>query len=137
MLQNILAPLIGPVVDKALDLIPNKNERARAKEKLESDLLSMVANADAQQAKTNQVEAAHKSIFIAGWRPFIGWTCGVSIAWSLMVQPMVIWCCHMHGIDVSGMPVIETDQVYQMLTGMLGLGTLRTFEKIKGVSREK
>lgn len=137
MIGALLKPLLGPIVDKALDLIPNGNERARAKEQLETSLLSAVESAAKAQAETNTAEAKHKSIFVAGWRPFIGWVCGVSIAWSLMVQPMVIWALHLNGVDVSTMPVIDTDQIYQMLMGMLGLGGLRTFEKVKGVAREK
>lgn len=136
MLQ-FLQPLLGPILDKALDLIPNDNERARAKEKLESDILQMVARADSEQAKINQVEAAHKSIFVAGWRPFIGWVCGVSIAWSFLVYPILDWALIVFESPVTELPTLDTDQLYQLVLAMLGMGGLRTFEKIKKVSREK
>ena len=136
MIQQLLAPLLGPVVDKALDLIPNKNERARAKEKLEGDLMAMVAQADTQQAEINKVEAGHKSLFVAGWRPFIGWTCGVAIAYAYVGQPFLAWGLVLADIPAEELPIIETDRLFQLVLGMLGMGGLRTFEKIKGVSRE-
>lgn len=137
MIESLLKPLIGPLLDKALDLIPNENERSRAKEKLEGDILSMVARADSEQAKINQVEAAHKSIFVAGWRPFIGWVCGISIAWSFLVYPIMDWALVVLDTQVRELPKLDTDQLYQLVLAMLGMGGLRTFEKIKKVSREK
>lgn len=137
MIQALLAPLIGPVLDKALDLIPNKNARARAKEEAEAGLLKMIANADAQQAKTNQIEAAHSSIFVAGWRPFIGWVCGVAIAWSFLVHPMLQWALIVFDMPVKDLPTLDTDSLYQLVLGMLGMAGLRTFEKSKNVARKK
>lgn len=137
MLQNLLTPLIGPIINRAFDLIPNSNARAKAKEQLESDLLTMVKDADENQAKINMVEAAHTNLFVAGWRPGIGWTCGIAIFYAYVGQPFLAWILLATGNDLPPLPVIETDRLFQLVLGMLGMGGLRTFEKIKGVARNQ
>lgn len=134
---QILAPMVGPIIDKVVDRIPDPNERARAKEDMERQLANAVTNANLAQAKINEVEAAHPSKFVAGWRPFIGWVCGVSIAWSFMVQPVVSWAITVFGDSGATLPAIEMGGLYQLVLAMLGMGGLRTFEKIKGVARSQ
>lgn len=133
---NVLQPLIGPVVTKILDLIPDPNARAKAKEDFEKELLAAVNQAASQQAKINEIEAAHSSVFVAGWRPFIGWVCGFGLAWAFVVQPILVWAITSFGLGIKNLPVIDSDPLYQLVLAMLGMGGLRTFEKIKGVSRE-
>jgi len=100
------------------------------------------------QLSINKIEAAHKSIFVAGWRPFIGWTAGVAIAYVFVVQPIVWWLIKL--IIVLGnialtkeeMIIIEpvmldVGQLMSLVIAMLGMAGLRTYEKQKGVSREK
>lgn len=132
---NFLAPLIGPIVNKVVDRIPNPNERAQAKEELEKELLDAVTQASLQQTKINEIEAGHKSVFVAGWRPFIGWVCGVGILWSFIIQPIAVWGIKAFGDSTIVLPVIETDGLYQLVLAMLGMGGLRTFEKMRGVAR--
>ena len=86
------------------------------------------------QTEINKAEASHASIFVAGWRPFIGWVCGVGIAWSMVAQPVVQWAIIAWG-DGSDLPVIDTSYLMELVTAMLGMSGLRTFEKMKGVSR--
>ena len=132
---NLLAPLIGPIVNKVVDRIPNPNERARAKAEFEQELLNAVTQASLAQTKINEIEAGHKSVFVAGWRPFIGWVCGAGILWSFIVQPIAVWgAVTLGGSDIQ-LPTINTDGLYQLVLAMLGLGGLRTFEKLKGVAR--
>ncbi len=132
---TFLQPMIGPIVSKLVDLIPDPNARKKAKEEFERDLLGAVTQASNAQAKINQVEAAHKSVFVAGWRPFIGWICGVGILWAFVAQPIVVWYLAISGSNLT-VPDINTDGLYQLVLAMLGMGGLRTLEKIKGVSRE-
>jgi hypothetical protein len=81
------------------------------------------------QIEVNKVEAAHKSLFVAGWRPAIGWICGLALLYSTIISPILgIWFT---------VPVVDTSLLTTVLMGMLGLGAMRTFEKTKGVSREK
>ena len=129
-----LASLVGPLVDKFVDRIPNSNERARAKEDLEKGLVDAANQVMLAQTEINKAEASHASRFVAGWRPFIGWVCGVGIAWSMVAQPVVQWAIIAWG-DGSDLPVIDTSYLMELVTAMLGMSGLRTFEKMKGVSR--
>ena len=88
------------------------------------------------QISINKAEAAHKSIFVVGWRPFIGWVCGVALAYAYVVQPMAEWVIKLLGYNIL-MPIINTDTLYQLVLALLGMATLRTYEKVKQVSREK
>ena len=123
-------------MNKLVDRIPDPNARAKAKEDFEKELLQAVTSASQAQAEINKIEAGHSSVFVAGWRPFIGWICGIGIAWSFMVHPIAVWTIKMFGEPNTELPVLETEGLYQLVLAMLGLGGLRTFEKIKGVSRE-
>ncbi len=140
---NFLAPVVGPIVDKLVDRIPNPNERQKAKEEFEKQLLDAVNQASIAQTKINEIEASHKSVFVAGWRPFIGWVCGIGILWAFIVQPISIWAIQVWGDKAIWMneqgeyilPIINSDGLFQLVLAMLGMGGLRTFEKIKGVAR--
>jgi hypothetical protein len=85
--------------------------------------------------EVNKVEAAHHSIFVAGWRPFIGWTCGTALALDFLVRPLAQWVI-LISENVVILPTLDTSQLMPILMGMLGLGTLRTYEKLKGVARK-
>jgi hypothetical protein len=82
----------------------------------------------------NKVEAASRSVFVAGWRPFVGWACGVSLAWSYICQPILTFALVQAGYGVE-LPALDMSQMMPVLMGMLGLGGLRSFEKYKGVSK--
>ena len=131
-----LASLVGPIVNKFVDRIPDGNERARAKEALERELVEAANSAMLAQTEINAVEAQHKSIFVAGWRPFIGWVCGVGIAWSMVVQPVAQWAMIAWG-DGTELPTIDTSYLMELVTAMLGMSGLRTFEKMRGVARRQ
>ena len=131
-----LASLVGPIVNKFVDRIPNGNERARAKEALEKELVDAANSVMLAQTEINAAEAQHKSIFVAGWRPFIGWVCGVGIAWSMVVQPVAQWAMIAWG-DGTELPTIDTSYLMELVTAMLGMSGLRTFEKMRGVARRK
>ena len=131
-----LASLVGPIVNKFVDRIPNGNERARAKEALEKELVDAANSVMLAQTEINAAEAQHKSIFVAGWRPFIGWVCGVGIAWSMVVQPVAQWAMIAWG-DGTELPTIDTSYLMELVTAMLGMRGRRTFEKMRGVARRK
>lgn len=78
------------------------------------------------QSEINKMEAQHRSVFVAGWRPFIGWICGVALLYNFIIRDVIAW------FSPDAMPpAIQMDQLITILLGMLGLGGLRTFEKIK------
>ena len=78
------------------------------------------------QSEINKMEAQHRSIFVAGWRPFIGWICGVALLYNFIIRDVIAWV-----LPDAMPPAIQMDQLITILLGMLGLGGLRTFEKIK------
>ena len=80
------------------------------------------------QTKINAVEAQHRTLFVAGWRPFIGWICGVALAYNFVIRDLFIWLTQ----TTEAPPALQMDHLMTVLLGMLGLGGLRTYEKIKG-----
>lgn len=105
-----------------------KSERAQELEELKAALA-----ADQSQTEINKTEAASEDRFVAGWRPFIGWVCGVAFCYHFVVQPLLAFMI----ANVSTYPVIlpnfDMDALSTVLMGMLGLGGLRTLEKIKKI----
>ena len=79
------------------------------------------------QTKINELEAQHRTIFGAGWRPFIGWISGIALAYNFVIRDLFIWAFQPEQIP----PAIQMEHLMTILMGMLGLGGLRTFEKIK------
>lgn len=132
--------LIDPL-SKLLDkLIPDPEARAKAQAELlkssrEIDLeeLRLAISADQMQANINVQEAASTNLFVSGWRPFIGWVCGVAFAYHFVLQPMLAFAIANHGGTVQ-LPVFEMQELSTVLMGILGLGGLRTIEKIKSRS---
>lgn len=129
-----LVPAISNLLDK---IIPDPAAREKAKLELlaaerESDLkqFQMALSADQMQTDINKIEAASADIFVAGWRPFIGWVCGVAFAYHFIVQPLLAFAIANSGGEVK-LPVFDMNALSTVLMGMLGLGGLRTIEKIK------
>lgn len=83
------------------------------------------------QAEINKIEAAHRSIFVAGWRPFIGWVCGFGFVWAFILHPIFQWYVSLHGLAITP-PEIATDNMTELVFALLGLGALRTYEKMAG-----
>lgn len=86
------------------------------------------------QLEVNRQEAASTSVFVAGWRPFIGWVCGSAFAWTFVLQPAVVTVLAAvgHPIDAAHLASLDFSQIQPVLYGMLGLGAMRTYEKVKG-----
>ena len=85
------------------------------------------------QLEVNEAEAKSTSIFVAGWRPFIGWVCGAAFAWNWILLPSLLFAAKFYGKDVQLAPA-DLSEMLPVLLGMLGLGALRTTEKIKKVA---
>jgi len=82
------------------------------------------------QAEINKVEAQHRTIFVAGWRPFIGWVCGFALAYNFVLRDMLIWFIGQEQVP----PALQMEHLMTVLVGMLGLGGMRTFEKLNNKS---
>lgn len=103
--------------------------------RLELEKLALQADSLASQGQmeVNKIEAASPMLFVAGWRPFIGWVCGLAIAWHFVVHPMVIWGMAIFTPDLEFPPALELGDLYPVVISMLGLGVYRTYEKAKSV----
>ena len=121
---------LGAVADLAYGLIdrffPNKTEQDKAQM---AAALTIIHG----QLATNQEEAKNPNIFVAGWRPFIGWACGLACAWNWMGLPIGLFIAKVAGYPIEMSPADLTEML-PILIGMLGLGTLRTVEKIQQVA---
>lgn len=95
-------------------------------------LARIALHADALQTKINQSESQHRSRFVAGWRPFIGWTCGMALAWHFILLPFCQFGLAVLGITPQDLPAFDMAALNTILFGILGLGTLRTAEKAVG-----
>lgn len=117
-------------VGGALDtLFTSDEERANAEIVLER----LRQNPHILQAEINKTEALHRSLLVAGWRPFIGWVCGIGLLWAFLGHPVFQWIVAITGADIVA-PVILTENMMELVLAMLGLGGLRTVEKIQGRS---
>lgn len=129
-----LIPLLGPLVEKLIDHIPDPLAREKAKAEAEATLLTLLNAQQQGQVEINKLEAQNADLFVSGWRPFIGWVCGSALLYTYVLSPFIAW-----GLIVwapaAPLPVVPTDNLFELVLAMLGLGGLRTFEKLKGVSR--
>lgn len=129
----LLAPLLDigkSIIDR---LFPDPAEKAKA----ELELLKMTQDGDLKQVlaqlEINAREAQHPSVFVAGWRPGAGWAGVAGLLYVTIIYPLLSWLAAIKGWPTP--PQIDSDLLWAVLTGMLGLGSLRTFEKSKGVSK--
>lgn len=130
-----LLPLIGSVIEK---VIPDPQAAADAKLKaLELAQKGELAALDAEmklalgQLEINKFEAQTDK-FRGGWRPFIGWVCGTGFAVEFIARPLLPWFAQLAGLHAVDIPQMDTSTLMTLLLGMLGLGGLRTFERING-----
>ena len=115
---------IGNVFDQLFTSDEEREQARQVMEKIRQKPMIL-------QIEINKIEAAHRSIFVAGWRPFIGWVCGIGFLWAFLLHPIFEWGLVLSGLDFSA-PKIITDNMMELVFALLGLGTLRTAEKITG-----
>lgn len=128
---------VAPILELGKSLLdrwfPDPQKKAEAEQQFmllmqEQDFRKVIA-----QLEVNAKEAASPHLFVAGWRPFVGWCCGAGFLWATIGQPVVAWVAIAKGWPAP--PAIDTEVLLYVLGGMLGLGGLRSFEKSKGVTK--
>ena len=127
-----VASLIETVVER---IWPDATEAEKAKLAEVSQRLTQEFQLKLEQIKLNTAEAQSGSVFVAGWRPFLGWVCGFGLAYQWILRPLATPFMALAGLPV--LPVLDLGDLITLVVGMLGMGTLRTAEKIKGVERSK
>jgi hypothetical protein len=137
--MNILG--IGSMIESvgkvAGDLITTEKERMQ----LELEGRKLDQAIDLAQIEVNKAEAAHSSVFVAGWRPAIGWIGAAAMAYQFLLYPLMLWVwTYLQGMgwipkELTPPPVLDADQLWVILSGILGIAGMRSFEKTKGVAR--
>ena len=129
-------PIISDIIQAIAKPIDDLVGDTDLKRKLKAEIQGQLFQLDMAQIAVNRQEAAHKSLFVAGWRPFIGWVCGVAIAWAFLGQHVAEWAV---AIWAPGTPIpeVESDRLMELVLAMLGMAGLRTYEKRAGVARER
>lgn len=113
---------VGSIVD---NLFTSKDEALTHEEVR----IRLAQAPDMAQTEINKIEATHRSRFVAGWRPFLGWVCGIGILNMVLINPWIQWFTERVGPD------LPKDIIMELIFGLLGIGTLRTIEKIKGKTK--
>jgi hypothetical protein len=132
---GLISAILPSVMEVAGRFLPeDKEKRAAAEREIQAKLTDSLAQVDLAQLGINKVEAAHRSMFVAGWRPFIGWTCGVALMYTYVLQPILVFGLAQSGYLID-LPRMDLGELMPVLMGMLGLGGLRSWEKVKGVSK--
>jgi hypothetical protein len=130
-----IGDIVKGVTDIVDDLVTTKEEIRQLdikEQKIEADIMMA-------QMEVNKAEAQHKSMFVAGWRPFIGWIGGIALAYQFIIYPILTWIWFWmmsKGNIPEGMeppPVLDTGALFAVITGMLGIGAMRSYDKVKGV----
>ena len=125
----MIESLIGPVAGLLDKFIEDKDQKAALSHQIATMSERHAQELAKSQLEVNKIEAASKSLFVAGWRPAVGWSCCFALVYSTIFSPILsIWFT---------VPPVDSSLLTTVLMGMLGLGAMRSAEKIKKVSREK
>jgi hypothetical protein len=125
-----LANFATTVVNK---LFPDKTQSEKDKLAAQMQLETQEYNLVQGQLEINKIEAAHSSVFVSGWRPFIGWVCGVTFAANYLIVPIVIDPLF-RVLGQPSIPMIPVGEIIPVLVALLGLSGYRTYERLKGVT---
>tara|TARA_R100001463_G_scaffold470_2_gene2119 strand:- start:573 stop:944 length:372 start_codon:yes stop_codon:yes gene_type:complete len=116
---NVVAGIIDKVAGHVDKFTLDKEEKAQ-----------LIQEINKAQIEVNKVEAGSSSLFVSGWRPFVGWTCGVALCYHFVLQPFLMFVLSSTGNPME-LPTFDMTTLTTVLMGMLGLGGLRTYEKVK------
>jgi len=130
----VIDKLIGPVTSLLDKFVEDKDQKAKLAHEVATMAQRHAQELAKAQLEVNKAEAQHKSIFVSGWRPAVGWCCVFGMMGNFMVIPFANFVLALLEIDVS-VPLIDTATMMPVLMGMLGLGAMRTYEKRTGVSK--
>ena len=133
--MSLISTLTGPVLGLLDKFVEDKDQKAKLAHELATMADKMAHEQNLAQIAVNKEEAASGSIFKGGWRPFIGWVCGIAFFYHFVCQPIIIFIVAMSGVDIPELPKFEMNTLLTILGGLLGIGGLRTYEKQKGLTK--
>jgi len=127
-----LIPAVSGILDK---FIEDKDQKAKLAHEIATMAEKQAHEAAMAQVEVNKAEAGHRSIFVAGWRPFVGWVCAIALAYHFVIQPLLVFGLAAANVPPLALPSFDMDSLLTVLLGILGLGGLRTFEKHQKISK--
>lgn len=133
--MSLLNNLIGPATNLLDKFIEDKDQKAKLAHELATMADKMAHEQNLAQIAVNKEEAASGSIFKGGWRPFIGWVCGIAFFYHFVLNPIILFVIAIIGIEIPTLPNFNMNTLLTVLGGMLGIGSLRTYEKQKGLTK--
>ena len=131
----MLDRLVGPISSLLDKIIPDADERNRLAHEIATLAERQSHEIAKAQIEVNEREADHQSLFVSGWRPAVGWVCCIGLACNYLFIPMANFVLVLSDSSVT-VPALDLSEMMPVLLGMLGLGSLRTWEKTKGVARK-
>jgi hypothetical protein len=132
----MIEKLIGPITGLLDKFIEDKDQKSRLAYEVATMAENHAQELSKGQLEVNKVEAAHKSLFVSGWRPAVGWVCVLGMFGNFITIPFTNFVLALTGSEIE-VPLIPLETMMPVLLGMLGLGGLRTYEKKAGVQRDK
>jgi len=132
---SVLTSLVGPVTGLLDKFIEDKDQKAALAHEIATMGEKHSQEALLAQLEINKAEAASGSLFKGGWRPFVGWTCGIAFAYHFVFQPLLIFVFAYIGLETPDLPEFDVGTLLPVLGGMLGIGGLRSYEKTKGLTK--
>lgn len=143
IIGDILSGLVGGVKDVVSEVIVDKDKRNEIEASLERLRLEAEDKAEQRihdariaQIEVNKEEAKSEKLFVAGWRPAVGWICALGLAWATVLQPLFSWFSTVSFGYTGAFPEIDSTLLIFVLGGILGIGSMRSFEKVRGVSTD-
>jgi hypothetical protein len=133
--MSLLNNLIGPATKLLDKVIEDKDQKAKLAHELATMADKLAHEQNLAQMAINKEEASSGSLFKGGWRPFIGWVCGIAFFYHFVLQPVIIFIVAIIGFQIPNLPEFEMGTLLTVLGGMLGIGGLRTYEKQKGLTK--
>ena len=131
MLQALIGPVTG-ILDK---FIEDKDQKAALAHEIATMSERHAQELAKGQLEINKAEAASGAVFKGGWRPFIGWVCGIAFAYHFVLQPFIVFGVSVVGVDIPELPSFDMGSLMTVMMGMLGLGGLRSYEKKQGLTK--
>jgi hypothetical protein len=133
-----IGDLLDPIKDLVSEVIVDKDKRIEANIKLaelEDRVNQRIHEQVLAQVDVNKTEAVHSSVFVAGWRPFVGWVGGIGLAYSAIMQPLLNWGSRVWGYT-GQLPALDDTALITILGGMLGVGIMRSYDRKQGTATD-
>ena len=131
VIQSLIAPVTG-LLDK---FIEDKDQKAALAHEIATMSQKHAQELSLAQIEVNKAEAQSGSLFKGGWRPAVGWVCAIAFLYHFLLKDIIMFVCAFAGVDIPDLPEFDMSTLLTVLGGMLGIGTLRTYEKQKGLTK--